>query len=385
MVLHVSPYFPPHVGGLENHVRLLTGALARSGLEVRVLTSSIGEGPSAPPDGDPPGVSVRRLPSFGLGDDAISPSLLGECTSEARATDLVHLHGHLFYSTTVGALVRRMGGPPTVLTFHGEFQKCSRLGRLSKRARDAVQGPFILRAMDQVIALTGHDSGLLAALGVDPDRITVIPNGIPLDRYRPDGKEAEEGLRRRLGLEPDAGFFLFVGRLVEQKGVRFLLEAARLVLRDHPSARFVIAGEGPLRARSVQSCAEMGIGGSVTFAGWLPHDDLIAAYCSSTAVLAPSLWEGMPLVVLEAAACGRPVIASDIPGITMLVEDGRTGLLVPPRRPDELARAVSSLIDRPEDVGRLSRNALDKAKREFDISRQVEMTIGVYERSLGDV
>ena len=383
-VLHVSPYFPPHVGGLENHVWLLTGALASSGIEVTVLTSSIGDGVSTPLDDGPSGVCVRRLPSFELGNDAICPSMLRECMMGSRTADLVHMHGHLFYSTTVGAMVRRIGDSPSVLTFHGDFQSTTRLGRLSKRARWATQGPFILRAMDQVIALTGHDSDLLASLGVDPGRITVIPNGIPLDVYRPVGQGAGADLRRRLGLGPDAGYFLFVGRLVEQKGVHFLLEAARLVLEDHPSARFVIAGDGPLLARSARSCAEMGIGGSVTFAGWLPPDDLVSAYGGSTAVVVPSLWEGMPLVVLEAAACGRPVIASDIPGINGLVEDGRTGLLVPPGRPEELARAVGSLIDGPGEVGRMSRNALDKARRQFDLSMQVRRTIGVYERMLGD-
>jgi glycosyltransferase involved in cell wall biosynthesis len=382
-VLLLSPYFPPHVGGLENHVRLLAAELAGRGVDVQVLTSSIGNGPQVLQADLPPGVRVCRVASFELGNDAIFLSLLRRCLRALGTTDILHMHGHLFYSTTVGALVGDIGRVPTVLTFHGDFDKPTAAGRLIKRVRAATQGAFILRALDHAIALTPDDRDLLVRWGVEPERITIIPNGIPLGTYRPAGEDARRDLLGRLDLGPDERPFLFVGRLVDQKGVPYLLEAIGLVVREHPSAHFVIVGDGPLMAPSMRRCAGLGLEESVTFAGRLPLEDLVAAYSCASAVVAPSLWEGMPLVVLEANACGAPVVGSDIPGIRGLVEPGGTGLLVPPRRPDELARAVGSLIESPGDARRMSAAALAKARREFDLSKQVEATIGVYERLAG--
>lgn len=382
-VLLLSPYFPPHVGGLENHVRLLAAELAGREVDVHVLTSSIGDGPQVCPESLPPSVRLCRVRSFELGNDAISLFLLRRCLRDLDGSDVLHMHGHMFYSTTVGSLAGRLRRFPTLMTFHGDFNKPTAGGRLIKRLRAATQGRFILGALDHTIALTSEDRDLLVRWGVEPERITIVPNGIPLATYHPTGEEARRDLMGRLDLSPDERPFLFVGRLVDQKGVPYLLDAIAIVVREHPSARFVIVGDGPMMAWSMRQCASMGLEESVTFAGRLPLEDLVAAYTSAVAVVAPSLWEGMPLVVLEANACGAPVVGSDIPGIRGLVENGRTGLLVPPRRPDELARAVASLIETPGDARRMSAAALEKARREFDLSKQVEATIGVYERMVG--
>lgn len=384
-VLLLSPYFPPHVGGLENHVRLLASELAGRGVDVHVLTSSIGNGPQFAHYELPPSVRLCRIGSFELGNDAIFLSLLRRCLRDIGDSDVMHMHGHMFYSTTVGSLVSHLRGVPSMMTFHGDFDKPTAGGRLIKRLRAATQGRFILSALDHAIALTPDDRDLLVRWGVEPERVTIIPNGIPLATYRPAGEDARADLMGRLDLAPDERPFLFVGRLVDQKGVPYLLDAVAIVAREHPSQRFVIVGDGPMMAWSMRRCASLGLEECVTFAGRLSLEDLVAAYSSATAVVAPSLWEGMPLVVLEANACGAPVVGSDIPGIRGLVEQGRTGLLVPPRRPEELARAVASLIESPGDARRMSGAALEKARREFDLSKQVEATIQVYEGMVGRV
>ncbi len=382
-VVHITPFYPPHVGGLENHVRELTDELARRGMAIEVLTSSIGDGPRAGRDALPPSVRLCRMRSFELGNDAIFPSLLRRCIGRLGNTDILHIHGHMFYSTTVGSLVSYLSDVPSVLTFHGDFDKPTAVGRLIKRIRAATQGAFILRALERVIALTADDRDLLVRWGVEAERITIIPNGIPLGTFRRATEDARSDLRGRLGLEAGASPFLFVGRLVDQKGVPYLLDAIHLVAREHPAARFVIVGDGPMMGPSMRRCAKLGLERSVTFAGRLPLEDLVTAYSIATAVVAPSLWEGMPLVVMEANACGAPVIGSDIPGIRSLVDDGRTGLLVPPRRPDELARAISSVIEGPGKARQMSAAAIDRARREFDLTRQVDRTVEVYERLAG--
>jgi len=382
-VMQIAPFYPPHVGGLENHVRLLSDELAQRGLSIDILTSSIGDGLRAGCDELAPNMRLCRMRSFKLGNDAIIPSLLRRCIGGLGTTDILHMHGHMFYSTTMGSLASYLRDVPSVLTFHGDFGKPTAIGRLIKRARAATQGAFILRAPQRVIALTEYDRDLLVRWGVEAERITIIPNGIHLGTFRPATEDARSDLRERLGLEEGASPFLFVGRLVDQKGLPDLLDAIHLVAREHLSARFVIVGDGPMMGPSMRRCARLGLERSVTFTGTLPLEDLVTAYSIASAVVTPSLWEGMPLVVMEANACGAPVIGSDIPGIRNLVEDARTGLLVPPRRPDELARAISSVIEAPGKARQMSAAALDKARRDFDLSRHVDRTIEVYHQLAG--
>ena len=162
-------------------MKFLATEQAKRGFETTVLTSSISSKPSV-------GKSLEktvlyRLPSFELGNDAIIPGLLRTCRSLSRDMDIVHLHGHLFYSTTVGVIARTLRPLPTILTFHGDFKKETRIGNFGKRVRDIVQGIYILKRMDGIIALTKHDAGYLVSRGANGQKITVVPNGIPIWLY----------------------------------------------------------------------------------------------------------------------------------------------------------------------------------------------------------
>jgi len=377
-VAHVAPFFPPHVGGLQNHVDVLTREQARLGLEVTVLTSSVGASVGERVDED--NRRIVRLPSLDLGADSLVLGMLRRCAVPRGTFDIVHLHGHLFLSTTMGALSRRLSLVPTLMTFHGDFEKLTTAGRAVKALRDAIQGPFILKNLDAIIALTRHDRGHLGARGVDPSRIVVIPNGVDLGIYRPSTEEVVAAFRRRYGVPDGARVVFFVGRMTGQKGPECLLRAAPFVLREHPDAYFIVAGAGHLLARLMQLARDLGLESSLTFPGLLPGHDLVPAYGASEVVAIPSLWEGMPLVALEAAACGRPVVASDVSGMAEFVVEGTTGRLVPPRSPDALATAISAALSDPEASRRMGRSALAKARAEFDIGTQVRRTVELYGR-----
>ena len=378
-VVHVAPYFPPHIGGLQNHVDTLSREQARRGLDVTVVTSSFGA--RAGERTDELGRRIVRLPSFHVGTDAVPVGLLRRCLTEKDRYDLIHLHGHMFYSTTVGALCNKLSPRvPTIMTFHGDYQKMSWLGRRVKRVRDSTQGPFILGGVDRMIALTRYDAGFLESQGSDPSDIAVIPNGVPLDTFRPMPKQSLVPLRERVGVQEGDRVVLFVGRLVDQKGPTCLVNAIPHVLEDVPDARFLIVGEGPLQHKAMTLGRELGLEASLSFLGVLPIEDLIAAYNASWVVAVPSLWEGMPLVVLEAAACGRPVVATSVHGIPESVEPGRTGVLVPPRDPVALAEGISSVLTDPARARAMSEAALAKARAEFDLALQVDRTVELYKR-----
>ena len=377
-VVHVAPFFPPHVGGLQNHVDVLTREQARLGLEVTVVTSSIGDGTGEAVDAL--GRRIVRLPSLDLGADALSLGMLRRCSATKGTFDLVHLHGHLFLSTTVGALCRRLSHVPTLMTFHGDFEKLTAAGRAVKAIRDATQGPFILGGLDAIVALTRHDAGHLEAKGADPSRIVVIPNGVDLGTFRPSTAEAVAAFRGAYGVPDGARVVFFVGRMSEQKGLECLLRAVPLVLREHPDAYFVVAGMGHLLARYMHIARDLGLDRSLTFPGLLPGPDLVAAYGASELVAIPSLWEGMPLVALEAAASGRPVVATDVSGMSEFVVQGSTGMLVPPRSPEALASAIGEVLSDGAMASRMGRAALEKARSEFDLGTQVRRTVELYGR-----
>jgi glycosyltransferase involved in cell wall biosynthesis len=153
-----------------------------------------------------------------------------------------------------------------------------------------------------------------------------------------------------------------VGRLIFNKGPQYLVEAAPQVLRARPEAEFVFVGDGPLRPQLEKRARQLGVSHRTTFLGTRPD---VASILQTCHVLArPSLLEGMPLTVLEAMACGLPVVATPISGTAELVRDGENGLLVPPADPASLARAILRLMadeSMREDQGKEGRRLAEHA------------------------
>jgi phosphatidylinositol alpha-mannosyltransferase len=376
-ILHVSPYFPPHIGGLENHVEVLSQEQGKMGHRVSVLTSTTGG--TLPGGLWENGIKVRRLRSFKFGDDAVPFGMFRHLMRENGTNDIVHLHGHLFYSTTLGAMHRRLHGAPTVMTFHGDYKALTPAGRWLKRIRHVSQGPFIINSLDGMIALTRHDKARLMAMGMEEERIDIVPNGVDLDVFRPVGPDVTAEFRERFGLPVDAPVILFLGKLVEQKGFLDLLQAMPGVLREVPDAHLLVLGEGPELPRGKHMVEHQGFGDSVTFAGRMCCDDLVTAYSAADVVTLPSHSEGMPLVILEAAATGRPVVATSVSGIPEFVEQGRTGTLVPPSDPHALSGALVNYLNDDTLSRTVGARALAKAKDEFDLRVQVSRTIKAYQ------
>lgn len=169
----------------------------------------------------------------------------------------------------------------------------------------------------------------------------------------------------------DHNHILFVGRLVEKKGVRYLLQALAVLLQELPDLKLTIVGDGPLEKEIRLQVNELGLSGSVLFAGSIPHRDLPEYYRRATLAVFPFVvaqdgdQEGFGLVVVEAMGCGCPVIASDLPAIRQSIEPGITGLLVPPGDTDALADAIRQSMENESMRSRLSSAALQRARERF--------------------
>jgi len=258
--------------------------------------------------------------------------------ARTRRIDLVHAHW-LLPQGAVAWLLKRLGRVPRyVVTSHG-----GDLYGLRGRPAQAVKRR-VARDADAMTVVSSEMQAEAQRIDLHPPRLEVIPMGADLrEVFTPDA--AAPRSRHEL---------LFVGRLVEKKGLTHLLDALPRVLRSHPDARLTIAGFGPLRGALEVQAARLGIGENVRFAGAVSQADLPALYRRAAVVVAPFVraasgdQEGLPVVLMEAIGCGSPIVASDIPGVRDLTGEFADDVLVPPGDVTALAAAITRQLDDPQ-------------------------------------
>jgi glycosyltransferase involved in cell wall biosynthesis len=263
-------------------------------------------------------------------------SLVRELRRAARDADLVHAHW------LASAAVARFGGKPFVVTLHGTGSAGALADlALARRAPRLVR--FLLRPARAVICVSEPLTEAMRAIGVEHARF--IPNGV--------------AVRTVSEREDERPFVLYAGRLAEEKGIPELVEAAR-------GLPLVVAGDGPLRGLVPDAL------------GFVPHEQLEQLYDRAAVVVLPSHREGLPLCVLEAMAHGRPVVATPVGGIPQLVEDGRTGYLVPPGDPTALREALLRLLASAELRARMGAAARERVAGMCSWERVTEQTLDAY-------
>ncbi|MET9963205.1 glycosyltransferase [Streptomyces sp. NPDC006326] len=298
-------------------------------------------------------------------------------------------------------VIRRVG--PDVLHCHSA--KAGLAGRLAARGRvptvfqphawsfDAVGGGtaalalrwerFGARWADRVLCVSEAERRAGAGEGVAA-HWSVIRNGVDLDHFRPGGPDGEADKARAraelpwpAAVQGDGPLAVCVGRLCRQKGQDVLLQAWREVLGNLPTARLALVGDGPDTER-LRRAAPPG----VLFAGAAP--DIRPWLRAADLVVLPSRWEGMALAPLEAMACGRPVLVSDVSGARESLPPGQGRLcLVPPEDPTALAKALGRLLAEPRLLAALGEQAGQHARTDFDVRRTTEAVTGLYHELLG--
>ncbi|MFF3736629.1 glycogen synthase [Streptomyces sp. NPDC002566] len=310
------------------------------------------------------------------------------------------VHSHTWYANLAGHLAQQLHGVPHVVTAHSleplRPWKAEQLGggyALSGWAeRTAVE------AADAVIAVSGamRDDILGCYPALDPERVHVVHNGIDTALYRPDhGTDALS----RIGLDPDRPFVLFVGRITRQKGVPHLLRAAR---RIDPAAQVVLCAGAPDTPEIDREFRELfeELSRSRDGVHWiprmLPRPDVIQLLTHAAVFVCPSVYEPLGIVNLEAMACGTPVVASRVGGIPEVVEDGVTGVLVPPDGVDAvhgaadggasfeagLVAALDEVLGDPGRARRMGEAGRVRAVEQFGWDAVARRTVRLYEEIL---
>jgi glycogen synthase len=340
--LMLTREYPPHVyGGAGVVVDQLTRALARRlSVEVRCFGA---RGPSPGP------IEVRGYSPWervGPGPDqaryaAVLETLSIDLAMARDPVDADVAHAHTWYADMAGLLIRMLHRIPLVVTLHSleplRPWKVEQLG--TGYLVSAWVEKTVVEAADRIIAVSeGMRADILEHFRVDPARVAVLHNGIDPERYR---RTARREALTRLGIrEP---YVLFVGRITEQKGIFDLVEAAGAL---PPAVQVVLCAAAP-DTPAIEERLRRAVAGQLNLR-WigemLPVDDLIQLYSHASVFCCPSVYEPFGFINLEAMACETPVVASAVGGILEVVEDGVTGLLVPPREPSALAATLTAVL-----------------------------------------
>ena len=373
-VTMVNKYYPPHIGGIEFHVRDLAEALVRAGHQVRVVVSNNEHLYTEEVIG---GVEVVRLPRrTELASTPLAHNFGRVLAFEARSADLLHFHFPYPWGEAQWVLQSESKASPYVVTYHSDIVR-------QKLALRFYQ-PFLDRFLDRARLIIASSPQLIASspnLSSRADICRQVNFGLPVERIADNPAAAARAAELRSSLG-DAPIVLFVGRLVYYKGVEVLARALPLV----PDAQFVVIGTGPQREVLTGIVAAAGASERLHLIEYADDAELIAWYHAADVLVLPSTSpsEAFGLVQIEAHAAGTPVVSSDLPtGVTYANLDGVTGLTTPVGDASALAAAIDRLLKDDGLRGKLGAQAQVRALSDFSVEAMVASTVQVYEEALG--
>ena len=390
-VTMLNKYYPPHLGGIEFHMRDLAAELAARGHGVRAIVAN--EGPETVRE-TIDGVEVTRLRrAFAYASTPVALGMKSAIAAEAAradAPDLFHLHfpypwGEFSWLTSGGGRGALSGwrprhDVPAVLTYHSDIVRQKVLG--------ALYAPVLHRVLDRVDLVIASSPNMVEhspELSRIADKCRVVPFGIHVENFVATPERTARAAELRECMAPSRGerpIVLFVGRLIYYKGADVLVRAMADVDAD-----LVMIGRGPLRDELEALAASSGIAGRLAFVEPVDDEDLAAWYHAADVFCLPSVArsEAFGLVQLEAHAAGTPVVSTTLStGVPFVNEHGTTGLTVPPGDVAALADALATLVGDEALRSRLGRQAAERALGHFTIARMVEQTLEVYDEARGD-
>jgi glycosyltransferase involved in cell wall biosynthesis len=368
-IVQVAPFFHPHAGGVESHVRSLATELARQGHDVTVVTSRYRR--DLPVTEQIDGYRIVRTRSLGVLfntplDVGTGPALRG------LAADVVHLHYPPPLTSFFATQALSGSRVPICLTYHCDLFLAGAAGRVIAGAYERTLLPPTLSRVDRIVVHTqsyGTTSAMLRGRELE-----VIPSVVDLERFRP-GLDASRA-RAALHLQGKR-VVAFTGRLVPHKGVDVLLQALRELPDD---VHLVVVGRGPRLVDLVGLARRIGVADRAHFCPAVSDDDLPRYLGLANVFAFPSQnrLEGFGLAVAEAMACGLPVVISDMPGVREVIDEGVEGLLVEPLLADDLAAKIRALLDAPERARQMGAAGRRRAEERYGLARVAGQLIRLY-------
>ena len=354
ITLHACPLAAPgqgKSGGMNVYVRQLATALGEMGMKIDIFTrehldvvnrvETIG-----------PNVRVIHLkagePDAHLGDlYALLPDFLEQLNDfrEEEGLEYDVVHSHYWLSAWVGRKLSQAINVPHVVTFHtlSLIKMQSRAGEIEQTERPVVEAEVMATA-GRIIAFSPHERDAMARLyGADARKVSLVPCGVDLEVFRPLNQKS---VRSRLGLNGEK-ILLYVGRVEPIKGLDLLVETAAQ-MDSTEDVRMMVVGADVNGDREMdrvkQLAKERDMEDKIDFVGQVDHDDLALYYNAADVCVVPSYYESFGLVALESMACGTPVVATRVGGLSTIIQHGRTGYLKSWRCPEAFANSVEMII-----------------------------------------
>ncbi|WP_433528904.1 glycosyltransferase family 4 protein [Micromonospora sp. CA-263727] len=372
-VLILSWEYPPVlVGGLGRHVHALSVALAAAGHQVTVVTR---HADGAPLEEHLDGVRILRAAADPVAFPLATSSLLAWTmafnhtltrtalrAADTGDYDVIHAHDWLVAHTAI-TLAEHLR-LPLVTTMHAT-EAGRHQGWLPEEMNRTIHGVehWLSNASTRLIACSGYMREQVTTLFEVPDgQVEVVPNGVDDRAWRARPRAVASARARFAGDGPLIGY---AGRLVYEKGVQHLVDAVPQLRERHPGLRVLIAGDGPYRGELEERSHQLGLAGTVRFAGFLDNTQLPAVLGATDATVVPSLYEPFGMVALEAAAAGAPLAVARTGGLAEIVEPGVTGVTFPHSDPPALAGAVGQLLGDEVFARRVARQARSMVGRRY--------------------
>ena len=374
----VTHTFLPHVGGIERVVYEQSKRLLQKRFELMVLTNRINTAKQYSYDG----IKVQCYDSLSIGFRLGIPYPIPNVTSykafleSVKSSTLIHAHGHPYLSSLIAAKLAKRYSKPFVLTQHNTFIKYENFWDTVERLNDFAVGKAVLKEADKIIVVSNATMKYVLSLGADPEKIKLLYNGVDLKRFKPL-TGVKDAVREKLGIPKNALVVITVRRLVYKNGVDTLIDSAKIAIKKNPRLLFLVVGTGPDFAEVKARIEQLGIGNSFRLMGFVSDEDLPVYYNAADFFVLPSKsGEGLPLVALEAMACGLPVVATRVGGIAEIMMEGY-GKIVPPDNPDALAEAVLEFSHR--ELSALKNGLRSRIEQKFSWDKNVERLVKTYE------
>jgi glycosyltransferase involved in cell wall biosynthesis len=389
-VMMLSWEFPPRIiGGISSHVYYLSKSLARNGAKVYVVTCDF---PGAPRHEVLDDVEVFRIdsyknpsPDFATWVYLMNMNMQKEAAALAKSlggkVDLFHAHDWLVATAGIG--LKHVFRRPLFATVHStEIGRRNGIHSDYERMIHETEAWLTYEAWKVICCSDYMVSHVRWAFGLPADKMMMIPNGVNVDAYAGIKKNELNQFRSRFAL-PEERIVLFVGRLVHEKGVHVLVNAASKVL-EKVNAKIIIVGNGYMKEQLSGIVKGMGITHKVLFTGFVDDETLRALQTCADVSVVPSLFEPFGIVALEAMAAKSPVVVSDAGGLAEIVDHDVNGVKVYPGNPDSLAWGITRVLTDEAYANHLRINAYKKVREKYNWDRIAQQNMSAYRSVLGE-
>jgi len=367
-ILQTPVRFYPFVGGVENYVYYLSKEMVKIGHQITVICANES---NSREEEIINGIKVKRLPYIGkIANTNITLKL--PFTMLNIEFDVVHTHLPTPWSADWSAFISRIKKKPLVVTYHNDITG-SGIANYVAKFYNLTSLKFLLKQANRIIVTQSKYIDSSPYLNRYRNEIKVVPIGVDVNKFKPIKVDKNE----------NTIFFLSVlDKFHKYKGLDYLLNALKIVRRDICDVKLIIGGKGELINRYRRIVELLDLKNNVEFHGFIPNEKIVEYYNKCSIFVLPSIssaQEGFGIVLLEALACGTPIVSTDIVGVAEDVKENNAGIIVPPRNPDALADAIIYLLENKDLARKMGENGRRLVEEKYTWKRIAEMTEKIYE------